>query len=136
LEPLHGRVVDVGRDGFLKTMDVSCWSFMWMAHLDERSSRLDRAAELFGLDVANGLKRGGNVAPHPADPAEFCRAAGLPSHEPLSGQSACPSLAQKAEAESSWVQEGLRSGRLLKRPAEPLPWYDQATFSVQHRLRL
>jgi enoyl-[acyl-carrier protein] reductase I len=28
-------VVDVDRDGFLKTMDVSCWSFMRMAHLAE-----------------------------------------------------------------------------------------------------
>src|SRR6266567_5206054 len=34
-EALHGRVVDVERDGFLKTMDVSCWSFMRMAHLAE-----------------------------------------------------------------------------------------------------
>ena len=34
-EALHGRVIDVGRDGFLKTMDVSCWSFMRMAHLAE-----------------------------------------------------------------------------------------------------
>jgi enoyl-[acyl-carrier protein] reductase I len=34
-EALHGRVVDVSRDGFLKTMDVSCWSFMRMAHLAE-----------------------------------------------------------------------------------------------------
>jgi enoyl-[acyl-carrier protein] reductase I len=34
-EALHGRVVDVGRDGFLKTLDVSCWSFMRMAHLAE-----------------------------------------------------------------------------------------------------
>src|SRR5256714_11619633 len=34
-EALHGRIVDVGRDGFLKTMDVSCWSFMRMAHLAE-----------------------------------------------------------------------------------------------------
>src|SRR5881275_3464573 len=32
---LHGHVVDVQRDGFLKTMDVSCWSFMRMAHLAE-----------------------------------------------------------------------------------------------------
>jgi enoyl-[acyl-carrier protein] reductase I len=32
-ETLHGRVVDVERD--LKTMDVSCWSFMRMAHLAE-----------------------------------------------------------------------------------------------------
>ena len=34
-EALHGRVVDVDRDGFLKTMDVSCWSFIRMAHLAE-----------------------------------------------------------------------------------------------------
>src|SRR5215469_3072284 len=34
-ETLHGRVIDVSRDGFLKTMDVSCWSFMRMAHLAE-----------------------------------------------------------------------------------------------------
>src|SRR6201992_2940653 len=34
-EALHGRVIDVGRDGFLKTMDVSCWSFLRMANLAE-----------------------------------------------------------------------------------------------------
>lgn len=34
-EALHGRVVDVTRDGFAKTMDVSCWSFLRMAHLAE-----------------------------------------------------------------------------------------------------
>ena len=34
-EALHGRVVDVGREGFQKTMDVSCWSFLRMAHLAE-----------------------------------------------------------------------------------------------------
>jgi enoyl-[acyl-carrier protein] reductase I len=34
-EALHGRVIDVGRDGFLKTMEVSCWSFIRMAHLAE-----------------------------------------------------------------------------------------------------
>jgi enoyl-[acyl-carrier protein] reductase I len=34
-EALQGRVVDVPRDGFLTTMDVSCWSFMRMAHLAE-----------------------------------------------------------------------------------------------------
>src|SRR5215475_12789077 len=32
---LQGRVVDVPRDGFLATMDVSCWTFMRMAHLAE-----------------------------------------------------------------------------------------------------
>ncbi len=34
-EALQGRVVDVGRDGFLATMDISCWSFIRMAHLAE-----------------------------------------------------------------------------------------------------
>jgi enoyl-[acyl-carrier protein] reductase I len=32
---LQGRVVDVPRDGFLTTMDISCWSFIRMAHLAE-----------------------------------------------------------------------------------------------------
>jgi enoyl-[acyl-carrier protein] reductase I len=32
---LQGRVIDVPRDGFLTTMDVSCWSFIRMAHLAE-----------------------------------------------------------------------------------------------------
>jgi len=34
-EALQGRVVDVTRDGFLSTMDVSCWTFIRMAHLAE-----------------------------------------------------------------------------------------------------
>jgi enoyl-[acyl-carrier protein] reductase I len=34
-ETLRGRVVDTPRDGFLITMDVSCWTFMRMAHLAE-----------------------------------------------------------------------------------------------------
>ena len=34
-EALQGRVVDVEREGFLATMDVSCWSFIRMAHLAE-----------------------------------------------------------------------------------------------------
>lgn len=34
-EALQGRVADVGRDGFLTTMDVSCWTFIRMAHLAE-----------------------------------------------------------------------------------------------------
>jgi enoyl-[acyl-carrier protein] reductase I len=34
-EALQGRVVDVSREGFLTTMDVSCWSFIRMAHLAE-----------------------------------------------------------------------------------------------------
>jgi enoyl-[acyl-carrier protein] reductase I len=34
-DTLGGRVVDVPRDGFLATMDVSCWTFIRMAHLAE-----------------------------------------------------------------------------------------------------
>jgi len=34
-ETLQGRVVDVDREGFLTTMDVSCWTFLRMAHLAE-----------------------------------------------------------------------------------------------------
>jgi enoyl-[acyl-carrier protein] reductase I len=34
-ETLCGRVVDSPRDGFAVTMDVSCWTFMRMAHLAE-----------------------------------------------------------------------------------------------------
>jgi enoyl-[acyl-carrier protein] reductase I len=34
-DTLGGRVVDAPRDGFLVTMDVSCWSFLRMAHLAE-----------------------------------------------------------------------------------------------------
>ena len=34
-EALQGRVVDVSREGFASTMDVSCWTFIRMAHLAE-----------------------------------------------------------------------------------------------------
>ena len=34
-DALQGRVVDVEREGFLTTMDVSCWTFVRMAHLAE-----------------------------------------------------------------------------------------------------
>jgi enoyl-[acyl-carrier protein] reductase I len=34
-EALQGRVVDVPRDGFLSTMEISCWSFIRMAQLAE-----------------------------------------------------------------------------------------------------
>jgi len=34
-EALQSRVVDVPRDGFLTTMEVSCWSFIRSAHLAE-----------------------------------------------------------------------------------------------------
>jgi enoyl-[acyl-carrier protein] reductase I len=34
-DTLHGRVVDVPREGFLTTMEISCWSFIHMAHLAE-----------------------------------------------------------------------------------------------------
>jgi enoyl-[acyl-carrier protein] reductase I len=34
-EALQGRVVDISRDGFLATMEISCWTFIRMAHLAE-----------------------------------------------------------------------------------------------------
>jgi enoyl-[acyl-carrier protein] reductase I len=34
-DTMQGRVVDAPHDGFLTTMDVSCWSFIRMAHLAE-----------------------------------------------------------------------------------------------------
>jgi len=34
-EALRGRVTDVSREGFATTMDVSCWTFVRMAHLAE-----------------------------------------------------------------------------------------------------
>jgi enoyl-[acyl-carrier protein] reductase I len=34
-DDLHGRVVDCSRNGFLKAMDVSCYSFLQMARLAE-----------------------------------------------------------------------------------------------------
>lgn len=34
-EDLQGRVVDCSRKGFLTAMEVSCWSFIRMAHLAE-----------------------------------------------------------------------------------------------------
>src|SRR5690349_16691200 len=34
-DALQGRVVDVSRQGFAATMDISCWSFIRMAHLAE-----------------------------------------------------------------------------------------------------
>jgi enoyl-[acyl-carrier protein] reductase I len=34
-DALQGRVVDVSLEGFLTTMDVSCWTFIRMAHLAE-----------------------------------------------------------------------------------------------------
>src|SRR5712675_1753514 len=38
-DALQGRVVDVSQEGFLTTMDVSCWSFIRTAHLAERLMR-------------------------------------------------------------------------------------------------
>jgi enoyl-[acyl-carrier protein] reductase I len=38
-EALQGRVVDVEREGFLKTLDVSCWTFIRMAKLAEPMMR-------------------------------------------------------------------------------------------------
>jgi len=46
-EALQGRVVDVGREGFLTTMDISCWTFIRMAHLAEPLMR--RGGSLFTM---------------------------------------------------------------------------------------
>ena len=46
-EALQGRVVDVSRDGFSTTMDVSCWTFIRMAHLAEPLMR--RGGTLFTM---------------------------------------------------------------------------------------
>jgi enoyl-[acyl-carrier protein] reductase I len=46
-EALQGRVVDVERDGFLTTMEVSCWSFIRMAHLAE--PLMKRGGSLFTM---------------------------------------------------------------------------------------
>jgi enoyl-[acyl-carrier protein] reductase I len=46
-EALQGRVVDVEREGFLKTMDVSCWTFIRMAKLAEPMMR--RGGTLFTM---------------------------------------------------------------------------------------
>jgi len=46
-DALQGRVVDVSRQGFLTTMDVSCWTFIRMAHLAEPLMR--RGGTLFTM---------------------------------------------------------------------------------------
>ena len=44
-EDLQGRVTDCSRAGFLQAMEVSCWSFLRMAHLAE--PLMDRGGALF-----------------------------------------------------------------------------------------
>jgi enoyl-[acyl-carrier protein] reductase I len=46
-ETLQGRVVDVGREGFLSTMEISCWTFIRMAKLAEPMMR--RGGTLFTM---------------------------------------------------------------------------------------
>jgi enoyl-[acyl-carrier protein] reductase I len=46
-EALQGRVVDVSRSGFSTTMDVSCWTFIRVAHLAEPLMR--RGGTLFTM---------------------------------------------------------------------------------------
>src|SRR5215471_19043678 len=46
-DALQGRVVDVTQDGFLTTMDVSCWTFIRMAHLAE--PLMKKGATLFTM---------------------------------------------------------------------------------------
>jgi len=44
-EDLQGRVVDCSKAGFLQAMEISCWSFLRMAHLAE--PLMDRGGALF-----------------------------------------------------------------------------------------
>jgi enoyl-[acyl-carrier protein] reductase I len=46
-DTLGGRVVDAPHDGFLTTMDVSCWSFIRMAHVAE--PLMDKGGTLFTM---------------------------------------------------------------------------------------
>jgi enoyl-[acyl-carrier protein] reductase I len=46
-EALCGRVVDVEREGFLTTMEISCWSFIRMGHLAE--PLMTRGGSLFTM---------------------------------------------------------------------------------------
>ena len=46
-DTLQGRVVDVDREGFLATMDISCWTFIRMAHLAE--PLMSRGGSLFTM---------------------------------------------------------------------------------------
>lgn len=42
---LQGRVVDCSKEGFLQAMEISCWSFLRMAHLAE--PLMDRGGAMF-----------------------------------------------------------------------------------------
>jgi enoyl-[acyl-carrier protein] reductase I len=53
-EALQGRVTDVARDAFLTTMDVSCWTFIRMAHLAEPLMR--NRGTLFTMSYYGGQK--------------------------------------------------------------------------------
>ena len=44
-DDLHGRVTDCSKAGFLQAMDISCWSFLRMAHLAE--PLMDKGGALF-----------------------------------------------------------------------------------------
>ena len=57
-DALQGRVVDVSREGFLTTMEVSCWTFIRMEHLAEPLMR--KGGTLFTMTYcAGGDARGG-----------------------------------------------------------------------------
>jgi enoyl-[acyl-carrier protein] reductase I len=53
-EALQGRVTDVARDAFLTTMDVSCWTFIRMAHLAE--PLMHNGGTLFTMSYYGGQK--------------------------------------------------------------------------------
>ncbi len=55
-DALQGRVVDVSREGFLTTMEVSCWTFIRMAHLAEPLMR--KGGTLFTMTVRCTARQG------------------------------------------------------------------------------
>lgn len=70
---LGGRVTDAPREGFLTTMEISCWSFIRMAHLAE--PLMKRGSTLFAMTyhgsqvvVENYNIMGVAKRPHPRAP--------------------------------------------------------------------
>ena len=61
-DALGGRVIDVPREGFLTTMDVSCWSFIRMAHLAE--PLMKNGGTLFTMTYYGSPDGGGELQHH------------------------------------------------------------------------
>jgi enoyl-[acyl-carrier protein] reductase I len=79
-EALQGRVVDVSQEGFQITMDVSCWSFIRMAHLAEPLMR--KGGTLFTMTAELGPK---GIRVHAISPGPLATraASGIPEFDQL-----------------------------------------------------